>query len=259
MEIDLEKFHEGELALTASFIQVSPENAVGKTVQFTVQDEAYSIEIAGIVDNPNYFTGGYTPEIIVSENWFLQIVTEPVIELVYVDYKESYDEETEQQVRSIFAEETDISSDSRLAQYNDMLDNERNIQLLGNGLGFILAFLALLNYINVMTANVQSRKMEFAILESIGMTKKQIRAALRKEGLGYAVISVTSAIVIGIPVSYFAFQSLNTYQISFAVPVVSDLILFGVWLAISAVIPIWAYARLNNGSVIDRLRAGEEG
>ena len=45
----------------------------------------------------------------------------------------------------------------------------------------------------MMAAGVENRQKEFAILESIGMTKKQTRKTLICEGAGYAIISSVSA------------------------------------------------------------------
>ena len=43
------------------------------------------------------------------------------------------------------------------------------------------------NYLNMMSESIQNRSKEFAILESIGMTRKQIKKMIVFESLGYSI------------------------------------------------------------------------
>ena len=63
-----------------------------------------------------------------------------------------------------------------------------SINLLGNGAAILLIVLGLINFVNVMRTGVIARKNEFAIMESIGTTKKQIWKILTLEGGIYALI-----------------------------------------------------------------------
>ncbi|MDD3140327.1 MAG: ABC transporter permease [Lachnospiraceae bacterium] len=255
LDIDMEKFHKGEIALTSNFISISPVDSVGQSVAFSLADSnnEHKAEIVGIVDNPTEFAAGYTPFIIVSENWYKSFVPEPLIELVYVDYEESFDAITEKKIKSIFSESKDISFDSILDRYKDMAGSEMQIRILGNGAGVILAFLAILNYVNMMAAGVQNRKNEFATLESLGMTKKQIRVVLIKEGFGYAVISFILSIGVGIPASYVVFESMNLYGIKYIIPVLPNVALYGSILLVCILVPPIVYHFFNKGTVLERL------
>lgn len=64
-----------------------------------------------------------------------------------------------------------------------------SINLLGNGAAILLIVIGLINFVNVMLTGVVARKNEFAMMESIGTTKKQIRKILTLEGGIYALIS----------------------------------------------------------------------
>lgn len=258
LKIDINKFHKGEIVLTSDFITIRPEDAVGKTVSFSWNNTNQSAQIAGIVDDPSEFASGCTPVLIVSKEWYEQMAADPVIELVYVDYTTSFDQTTEKQVKNIFAEAKDVSTNSKLSRYHDMLSSEKQIRVLGNGVGLIIAFLAILNYINMMVSGVENRKKEFATLESIGMTAKQIKRVLVKEGLGYAAISIFASLLVGIPVSYLVFQSMNLYQISYVVPILSNLILFGSITLVCVLVPSVIYSISNKGPVLERLRVSDD-
>lgn len=255
-KIDIEKFHNGEIALTSEFLAIRPEEAVGKKVSFSLKnsEKKQVVQIVGIVTDPSYFSSGYTPVIILSEEYYKSIVSDPIIELVRSDYDLSFDINTEKAVKNIFADSKNVSVSSKLSRYNDMLGNEKRIRILGNGIGLIIAFLAVLNYINMMTAGVHNRRKEFATLESIGMTRKNIQRVLMKEGIGYALVSITLSLMIGIPISWFVFQSMNTYQIEYAIPVIPNLILFAGITVICFTVPIIIFRFSNRGSILEKLR-----
>lgn len=147
-----------------------------------------------------------------------------------------------------------MSVSSKLSRYNDMLGNEKQIRILGNGIGLIIAFLAVLNYINMMTLGVHNRRKEFATLKSIGMTTKNIQRVLMKEGIGYALVSITLSLMIGVPISWFVYQSMNTYQIEYTIPVIPNLILFAGITVICFTVPIIIFRFSNRGSILEKLR-----
>lgn len=72
-----------------------------------------------------------------------------------------------------------------------------SINLLGNGAAILLIVLGLINFVNVMLTGVIARKNEFAIMESIGTTKKQIKKILTLEGGIYAIISTILIMTFG--------------------------------------------------------------
>ena len=51
--------------------------------------------------------------------------------------------------------------------------------IAGGALSFILALIGVLNFVNVITTSILSRKQEFAMMESIGMTVGQQKRILR--------------------------------------------------------------------------------
>ncbi len=260
IKIDEQKFDKGEIALTCGWLSITPTDAVGKDVSFSLMDNAQEqkIHIAGVVDDPSYFASGYTPSIIVSENMFMKLVDEPAIELAYIDYNNSFDEKPEKQLKNIFVDTKDVSYDSKLDLYYDMLDSEMQIRIWGNGIGIIIAILSIMNYINMMVAGVENRQKEFAVLESIGMTKRQIRKVLIWEGVGYATISSVMSIIIGIPLSYIVFMSMNIYGINFSIPILSNLILFVGILLVCVIVPPVIYQSLCKGTVLERMRIHNE-
>lgn len=265
--LDKEAFEAGEIAVAVKFLSFMEGDyeIPGKTVRFFLPDgkeptKEHSIQIAAVADtscNPAFFAGGITPEIIVSKKYAQKLMGELFTELIYVEYEDAFSEETEKKVNVVFEEEQQVSHDSKLESYAEMKNSEIQVKVLGNSIGFIIAMLAVLNYLNMMAASVQNRSKELATLESIGMTTQQIKKMLRVEGTGYAVISIIISLMAGFPISYAVFDAMNQYRISFSIPWVSNFILFGAALVLCMMVPVFIYQKTQNTSIIERLQNGE--
>ncbi len=68
--------------------------------------------------------------------------------------------------------------------------------LLGGLLCAIIGLVGVLNFFNAMMTGILSRKREFAVLQAVGMTNKQLRAMLIYEGLFYALSSAAAALLL---------------------------------------------------------------
>lgn len=258
-KIDKEAFEKGKLAfLENEHLFVEIKDVKDKEIRFSlIENEIKKEEIVKVADtdgNPSSFAGGYNPVIIISENYYDKIVENPVVELLYVDYEEPYSKEVEEEVKSVFKDVKDISFNSKLDSYNEMKDQEKQVKILGYSMGIILASLAILNYINMMAANIENRLKEFAILESIGMTRKQIIKMLSREGFAYGIISLMISAIIGIPLSYFVFKSTNEYMLlKYSLPILMNVILFTIIIIVSVVVPPIIYKFSQKESLIDQL------
>lgn len=69
--------------------------------------------------------------------------------------------------------------------------------LIGGVLSFIIGLIGLLNFINTILTGIVSRQREFAMMEAIGMTKRQLTRMLILEGLYYAGITVAVSLIAG--------------------------------------------------------------
>ena len=264
--LNKDDFENGKIAAAVKTFTEGDNGMIGKTIRFYLPDgkeanKKYTIQIAAVGDiysNPAYFSGGYTPDLIVSEKYAGKLLGEPLTELIDVEYEEAFSKETEQKVKEVFYDDKQISYESKLERYSEMKSSETQVKVLGNSIGFMIAMLAILNYLNMMAASVQNRSKEFATLESIGMTTKQLKKMLRMEGIGYAAISIVISLIIGIPISYVVFNGINIYRIPFSIPWMSNVILFSIVLVLCMTVPVFIYQKTQNYSIIERLRKGED-
>ena len=61
--------------------------------------------------------------------------------------------------------------------------------LVGGILCAIIGLVGLLNFFNAMMTGILSRRREFAVLQAVGMTNRQLKTMLIYEGLFYALSS----------------------------------------------------------------------
>ena len=138
-----------------------------------------------------------------------------------------------------------------------MKNSENQMTVFGGSIGLIVMLLAISNYLNMMSASIQNRSKEFAILESIGMTRKQIKKMVVSESLCYVILSIAIAVLIGLPASHFVFENLNIYRIPFTFPMIKNLVLFLIMIMVCVVSPLLLLRKANNESIIELLRQDE--
>ena len=67
------------------------------------------------------------------------------------------------------------------------------------GIGAVLILMGILNYLYVIAMSTVSRKKEFQVLESVGMTKRQRKRMLMLEGTLYWTVVLAGVLAVGIP------------------------------------------------------------
>lgn len=262
-KINKNDFKQGSIALATKMFTNGDNGIPQKTVRFYLPEgiepqKEYSILIDSVIDDcPAYYAAGYTPDLIVSEKFAEKLLGNTFTELIYVEYQNAFSVETENSIREIIDSNNLLSYESKLERYSEMKNSENQITVLGSSIGFIVLLLAVLNYLNMMAASIQNRSKEFAILESIGMTTKQIRQMIILEGLEYAIMSLILSVIIGVPLSYIVFSGLNIYSLPFVVPWFNNLVLFLVIILICMSAPVILLKNMNRLTIIEQLRQSE--
>ena len=66
--------------------------------------------------------------------------------------------------------------------------------LVGGALAAVLALIGILNFINAIVTGMLARQQEFAMMEAVGMTERQLAHMLVWEGICYAIFTMFFAI-----------------------------------------------------------------
>ena len=117
------------------------------------------------------------------------------------------------------------------------------------------------HFVNVIFTNIYARQKELAALESIGMTRNQMKKVLMLEGIYYSGITMLLLCTIGVAVSYGAswlFRTAFVYFAKFGIPVASLSIVFVLMILISGSVPVLVYHYISRESVVERLRKGQD-
>lgn len=135
----------------------------------------------------------------------------------------------------------------------------QTVLVIGGALSAIMAIIGILNFINAVLTSILSRKKEFAMLQSIGMTRKQLRQMLCFEGLYYASFTAIASIVFGILSSIVIVQELCTklWFMDYQLMVWPIALTLPLLLILGIVVPLISYHATDTQSVVERLREAE--
>lgn len=120
--------------------------------------------------------------------------------------REAFEEYLKQYTQNVNSNMGYLSADTLRAEFDNMI---RSMGLLGVVLAGVIALVGILNFMNTILTGIQSRRREFAMLQSIGLTGRQLLQLLLYEGMIYALISGVLGVVLGSVIGYFAVGSLG--------------------------------------------------
>lgn len=130
--------------------------------------------------------------------------------------------------------------------------------LLGGVLSAVVGLVGILNYFNAILTSILVRRREFALLQSIGMTGRQLKTLLILEGLGYTLASLALTLLLILTIGpllaaalesfWFFSYRLTLYPIGLVAPI---------FVLLGTILPIMLYRWIQKQSLIERLRASE--
>ena len=128
--------------------------------------------------------------------------------------------------------------------------------LLGGVLSFIVGLVGILNFFNAILTGILTRKREFAVLQSVGMTGKQLKTMLVWEGLFYTLGSVTAALLLSLAFGPLFSQTMAGmfWFYSYHLTVTPILLLMPVFLLLGWVVPLAVYRAVSRLTIVERLR-----
>lgn len=260
--IDKQEFLNGETAILQYAGFEIPKEWIGSTVSFSIENQKQEITI-GAINYGDYYgaTVNCGANLIVSEDYVETLTEKSCILSVNIKYEQSYEAETEKEIKNVVETSPYNSNLLYISKYDDMKtiqDSQSGMFEIGTVISLLLLLVGMLNYINTMASSIQNRKLNFSIMESVGMSRKQIRKLLFYEGILYASGSVLITLTIGTGITYFVFQSMNYMKISFAIPVLPLICAILLIMIICIFAPIITYKKIvKNRSIVERLREYE--
>lgn len=191
---------------------------------------------------------------------YTEIYDEPVI------YKYSFDvEEGQQDPMRGFLEDYVTNVDPSLGYASaeearqDAATTRTMLQFVGGSIGSIFGAVGVLNLINTIITSILTRRHEFAIMQSIGMTAKQLTRMMIWESVYYAIGVCIVGLLLSVILAFTVVKTLigDIWYFTFhftLVPAVTVCILL---LIAAAVLPVIALKVFNKGSIVEKLRVAE--
>ncbi|MHB8061067.1 MAG: ABC transporter permease [Ruminiclostridium sp.] len=264
--IDVNAFERGEIALIATDkpdlfsrayeLVISPRNQ-GKAIF----DKKIKIPLGGFVpfDYSKGVGSGLAPTVLISNALMREWFSEPIVSKINLDVSSDYEQNALIALKQIIGSDFEISLTSKMEAMEELNGAKMVLFVLGGSVALVIALIGILNFVNVMSVSIMVRKRELATLESIGMSRKQIRKLLICEGLVYAVITLIFVLSVGNAVTYGIFK-LFQQQASYAVftyPYIPALITILVIMAVCLITPERIYRSINRATIVERLREME--
>ncbi|MGG7162795.1 FtsX-like permease family protein [Clostridium ihumii] len=179
--------------------------------------------------------------------------------VLYVNVDDKYEEQIKASLEKI-SKSQGLMLESKTGM-TELFNKTSMVQrILGGGISIILILIGILNFVNVMITGVNIRLKELAVMESIGMTKKQIKKMLTFEGVYYAGITMALIYTIGIGI-IFGVSVLTKNVADYAVftfPTVQLVTLTIVIFIICLVTPVMVFKSSSKESVTERIREIEK-
>ena len=128
--------------------------------------------------------------------------------------------------------------------------------LLGGLLCAIIGLVGVLNFFNAIMTGILSRKREFAVLQAVGMTNKQLKTMLVYEGLYYALSSALSAFVLSFAINPLVGNLLENlfWFFSARFTILPVLLAIPIFALLGWLIPCMMYDNAAKCSVVEQLR-----
>ena len=261
-KFDLEAFKKGELILMDSwFYGEDYKDIEGElTLKNPETGEVKTYKAKVIKDDtglmpPALPTPLGVPSVYMSYEALKEIDLKATNYTLSVDSEETYEAEINRELKNI-SKRTGLWFESKSEKTKEFNDSQIVMNVLGGGISIILIFIGILNFINIMITGVNVRLKELAILESIGMTKKQIKKMLTLEGAYYGIITTAITMTVGNLIIYFIGTSMKNvvdYAV-FEYPLIQLIIVIILIFIVCLITPAVLFTISSKKTVTERLR-----
>lgn len=266
--VDETSFLNGETCILYrnGLFDLDEKKMIGKNIlcgEYENPENTRSFEIVALTDINDYTALlGYPPTMIVIDKAVSSFAKEPIIFKVGIQYEKEFDERAEAAVENILRKSpnaSDFSWESKIRQAEIVEKAQGHMAEIGFGIVAILAVIGIMNYINTSVGNIQSRRKEISIMESVGMSEHQVRKMLVWEGIFYTGGVMLLTLTVGLGIAYAIYQSVNYMGAAFWFPMVPFFIACILLLTICIAVPLLAYKQMEkSGSLVERIRVEVE-
>lgn len=128
--------------------------------------------------------------------------------------------------------------------------------MMGSALSFIVGIVGVLNFLNAVLTSIATRRREFAMLQSIGMTRRQLKTMLVYEGVLYALIASAVSLILCLAAGPLLGKVMSTmfWFFSYHFTMLPIVIMAPIFLILGIALPLVTYKFADKQTIVERLR-----
>lgn len=271
-KIDVEKFERGEVCVIGTVKNAEQASAMkGKTIGMTdinsgkhrdivvdvcmVQGDEYAFELGYF-----WYMMAAPSVIVVSESFMDSLSDTATVNTINADCVPEKEQEVTAQINYLTGNsDVVIATEIKTEMISSFKSGMSSLNILINGISLLLILIGVINFVNVMLTGVYTRRKELAVMESVGMTKKQIKSMLVLEGMYYGLITIGMILTVGNLIMW-AVARLTMKIIDYAVisyPWLGIGIMSLLIMMVCMIVPNIIYRSLSRESVTEWIRMEE--
>lgn len=156
-------------------------------------------------------------------------------------------------------EQSQLDFESKETYLKEFESMKNMFALLGGVLCLIIGIVGILNFINAILSGILARRREFAVLQSVGMTGKQLKLMLVWEGLYYTIGAALVSLGLCLISAPLLSQTIEKvlWFFSYQFTIVPVLIVFPIFVILGIFIPLISYYFVAKQPIIERLRKAD--
>ncbi|MGM1048840.1 MAG: ABC transporter permease [Bacillota bacterium] len=236
---------------------------IGDTVQITVDGKKYEYEVMAKAKINQFTIGNRSYDefaMYLPTEEYLKVVTRPVL----MTYGFNMADDQESAMETFIKNYTEtieplMNYESKQVYVNNFKKFQNMVIIVGSAISFVIGLIGILNFINSILTSILSRRLEFAMLQSIGMTGRQLKRMLLYEGGYYAGATIVLSLILSTLFSTFIVRGLvsNLWFFSYQFVLSPLLITYPILFLLFVIVPYLAYRNIRRQTIVERLRIAE--
>ena len=218
------------------------------------KNKEYKIEVAKITKNNSmdlYLLGDNRGVILVSNELLDKIDNKLYVDSLKIKTKNP--DKLEREIEKLNIENLDIQNFSRIAR--EMNKMVLWISVFLYGFIIVITLIGVTNIFNTITTSMSLRSKEFAMLKSVGMTKKEFNRMIRLESILYGLKSLVIGCIIGTCLSYLMYKGFsNSIDFGFEIPVNAIIISTIFIFLVVGITMKYSLNKINKQNIIETIR-----
>lgn len=232
---------------------------VGEMVSINLPNgDTYPAKIMGIIDSDMPYNGSndfFIPSALLSDLIPINNLNYQVI----VDVDDDRIDSVKEEIKKLFSNTASvyiITLNQWIEAYKDALENYRVPVFI---LIIFIGVFGFINLLNTLISNMHVRKHEFAILQAVGLSNKQLSKTLLIEGLIYTIGTMILSVTIGSLVGYIVckvFSAMSVFgEVNYQFPVLEMIVYLIIILIVQLYFSAVAIKQVKKQTLVERIQS----